>query len=129
MKTRTIEENLRRRLAITATGLALAAASTFHTPTATSRRSVDTISLKAARRELGDGEPYRRQQGRDPASATRPTRTALAAMTLAASPAASPPDLRLLDVNDDNTDSSSSARSQASPAMAPVYMPPFEGMQ
>ena len=47
MKTRTIKENLRRRLAITATGLALAAASTFaHAHGDVTPQAVDTSSLK-----------------------------------------------------------------------------------
>ena len=47
MNTRTIKENLRKRLAITATGLALAAASTFaHAHGDVTPQAVDTSSLK-----------------------------------------------------------------------------------
>ena len=60
MNTRTIKENLRKRLAITATGLALAAASTFaHAHGDVTPQAVDTSSLK----QLGEAwvtvNPYR----------------------------------------------------------------------
>ena len=130
MNTRTIKENLRKRLAITATGLALAAASTFaHAHGDVTPQAVDTSSLTQLGADWRIANPYR-----DNADAIRIGDSAFnqncaRCHGLGAVSGGIAPDLRLLDINDDDTAEFfiGKVRNGATRNGA-VYMPPFEGM-
>ena len=130
MNTRTIKEHLRRRLAITATGLALATAGAFaHAHGDVTPQAVDTSSLK----QLGEAwvtvNPYRGNKDAIRIGDSAFNQNCARCHGLGGVSCGIAPDLRLLDVNDDDTDEFFIGKVRNGVTRnGAVYMPPFEGM-
>ncbi len=129
MNTRTIKENLRRRLAITATGLALATAGAFaHAHGDVTPQAVDTSSLK----QLGEAwvtvNPYRGDKEAIRIGDSAFNQNCARCHGLGGVSGGIAPDLRVLDVNDDDTDEFFIGKVRNGVTRnGAVYMPPFEG--
>ena len=129
MNTRTIKEHLRRRLAITATGLALATAGAFaHAHGDVTPQAVDTSSLK----QLGEAwvtvNPYRGNKDAIRIGDSAFNQNCARCHGLGGVSGGIAPDLRVLDVNDDDTDEFFIGKVRNGVTRnGAVYMPPFEG--
>ena len=143
MNTRTIKENLRKRLAITATGLALAAASTFaHAHGDVTPQAVDTSTLP----KLGDnwrGEnPFRKNDAAIKIGTSAYNQNCARCHGLEAISGGIAPDLRKLD-NECATQKDEKKKTacvkevddyflgsvrRGKTRNGAVYMPPFEGI-
>ena len=130
MNTRTIKEHLRRRLAITATGLALATAGAFaHAHGDVTPQAVDTSSLKQLGETWVTVNPYRGDKEAIRIGASAFNQNCARCHGLGAVSGGIAPDLRLLDVNDDDTDEFFIGKVRNGVTRnGAVYMPPFEGM-
>ena len=129
MNTRTVKENLRKRLAITATGLALAAASTFaHAHGDVTPQAVDTSSLK----QLGETwvivNPYRGDKEAIRIGDSAFNQNCARCHGLGGVSGGIAPDLRMLDVADNDADEFFIGKVRNGVTRnGAVYMPPFEG--
>ena len=128
MNTRTIKENLRKRLAITATGLALAAASTFaHAHGDVTPQAVDTSSLK----QLGEAwvtvNPYRGNKDAIRIGDSAFNQNCARCHGLGAVSGGIAPDLRFLEPGDDMDEFFIGKVRNGVTRNGAVYMPPFEG--
>ena len=129
MNTRTIKENLRKRLAITATGLALATAGAFaHAHGDVTPQAVDTSSLTQLGADWRIANPYR-----DNADAIRIGDSAFnqncaRCHGLGAVSGGIAPDLRYLERGDEMDEFFIGKVRNGVTRNGAVYMPPFEGM-
>ena len=128
MNTRTIKENLRKRLAITATGLALAAASTFaHAHGDVTPQAVDTSSLK----QLGEAwvtvNPYRGNKDAIRIGDSAFNQNCARCHGLGAVSGGIAPDLRYLPKGDEGDEVFMQRIRKGAVRDGRVYMPPFEG--
>ena len=129
MNTRTIKEHLRRRLAITATGLALATAGAFaHAHGDVTPQAVDTSSLTQLGADWRIANPYR-----DNADAIRIGDSAFnqncaRCHGLGAVSGGIAPDLRYLERGDEMDEFFIGKVRNGVTRNGAVYMPPFEGM-
>ena len=128
MNTRTIKEHLRRRLAITATGLALATAGAFaHAHGDVTPQAVDTSSLTQLGADWRIANPYR-----DNADAIRIGDSAFnqncaRCHGLGAVSGGIAPDLRYLERGDEMDEFFIGKVRNGVTRNGAVYMPPFEG--
>lgn len=129
MKIRTFKENLRERLAVTATGLGLAAASAFaHAHGDVTPQAVDTSSLKQLGEAWMAANPYRGNKDAVRIGDSAFNQNCARCHGLGAVSGGIAPDLRLLDVNDDDTDEFFIGKVRNGVTRnGAVYMPPFEG--
>jgi len=130
VNTRTIKENLRKRLAITATGIALAAASALaHAHGDVTPQAVDTSSLKQLGGTWVTVNPYRGNKEAIRIGDSAFNQNCARCHGLGAVSGGIAPDLRLLDVADDGTDEFFIGKVRNGVTRnGAVYMPPFEGM-
>ena len=128
MKTRTIKENLRRRLAITATGLALAAASTFaHAHGDVTPQAVDTSSLKQLGENWVTVNPYRGNKDAIRIGDSAFNQNCARCHGLGAISGGIAPDLRYLPLGDEGDEVFMQRIRKGAVRDGRVYMPPFEG--
>ncbi len=130
VKTRTLTETLLRRLALGTATLGIAAAATFaHAHGDVTPQAVDTSSLKQLGGDWLIANPYR-----DNADAIRIGDSAFnqncaRCHGLGGVSGGIAPDLRMLDINDDDTDEFFIGKVRNGVTRnGAVYMPPFEGM-
>jgi cytochrome c-550 PedF len=129
VNTRTFKENLRKRLAITVAGLGLLAAGTLvHAHGDVTPQAVDTSSLK----QLGDtwvsANPYRGNKDAIRIGDSAFNQNCARCHGLGAVSGGIAPDLRKLDVADDDTDEFFIGKVRNGVTRnGAVYMPPFEG--
>lgn len=130
MNTRTIKEILRKRLAIATTGVALAAASAFvHAHGDVTPQAVDTSSLKQLGAPWVTANPYRADKDAIRIGDSAFNQNCARCHGLGAVSGGIAPDLRKLDVADDDTDEFFIGKVRNGVTRnGAVYMPPFEGM-
>lgn len=130
MNTRTFKENLRKHLAITATGFALASASAFvHAHGDVTPQAVDTSSLKQLGAPWVTANPYRADKDAIRIGDSAFNQNCARCHGLGAVSGGIAPDLRKLDVADDDTDEFFIGKVRNGVTRnGAVYMPPFEGM-
>ena len=128
MNTRTIKENLRKRLAITATGLALAAASTFaHAHGDVTPQAVDTSSLKQLGETWVTANPYRGNKDAIRIGDSAFNQNCARCHGLGAVSGGIAPDLRYLPLGDEGDEVFMQRIRKGAVRDGRVYMPPFEG--
>ena len=129
MNTRTIKENLRKRLAITVAGLGLLAAGTLvHAHGDVTPQAVDTSSLKQLGETWVTANPYRGNKDAIRIGDSAFNQNCARCHGLGAVSGGIAPDLRLLDVNDNDTDEFFIGKVRNGVIRnGAVYMPSFEG--
>ena len=129
MNTRTIKEHLRRRLAITATGLALATAGAFaHAHGDVTPQAVDTSSLKQLGETWVTVNPYRGDKEAIRIGDSAFNQNCARCHGLGAVSGGIAPDLRYLERGDEMDEFFIGKVRNGVTRNGAVYMPPFEGM-
>ena len=130
MKTQTLKETLFRRLALgTATLGIVATATLVHAHGDVTPQAVDTSSLKQLGETWVTANPYRGNKDAIRIGDSAFNQNCARCHGLGAVSGGIAPDLRLLDINDDDTDEFFIGKVRNGVTRnGAVYMPPFEGM-